>query len=224
MGAPLSETIVIDFILQAIFPEFCLHCGERVRQNAMLCTRCASGEILKRPVGVAKANGIEQKFSFLYEGAAKTLFSAAKFSERQRPLKYFIEAARPDLVEMLTEKTIFLAVPSRRKFLARLLGAILPPGTLVLDAFRFEKEGKNSAANKLLGEAGRYRRIHESLTWNNANLRPAEKYIVCDDVSTTGATLSHAAHLVQQHLDIDKSNITLWALMYRERQFRIPRQ
>lgn len=215
---------MIQSILQAVFPELCLQCGEKIPRNDFFCASCAATGILKRPVPAIDEDGILRKFSFLYEGPAITLFSAAKFSDRRRALRYFIDEAKGDLRGLSNEKTLFLALPSRKKFLRRLLHGCLPGINIIFDAFRLKTNRRKADANKLLGEAKRYQRIHESLLWNSPVLPAAEKYIICDDVSTTGATLAHAAHLVQQKLKVDKSRITLWALMYRERHFRMPRQ
>lgn len=224
MGKAVSQAVVIQSLLRATFPELCLHCSERIAQDDLLCANCAAAGILRRPAPIADEDQIERKFSFLYEGPAKTLFSAAKFAERRRALEFFIREAGNDLRHLDGEGVLFLAVPSRRKFLRRLLVGSLPQAQIIFDAFRIKPERLATDANKFLGEAGRYRRIHESMSWNTPVMPPGKKYVICDDVSTTGATLSHAAHLLLENLKVERSQVTLWALMYRERHFRMPRQ
>ena len=219
MDSALPQKSLTSKLLAAVFPELCLECGVRISRDNFFCDACGREGILK-PVGLIPVeDGIARKFAFLYEGAAKTLFAAAKFSERRRAVDFLKSAAREDLENLSAGSALVLALPSRKKFLRGLLAANVAKQKLIPDAFRIQKRRFGGDANKLLGEAERYRRIHQSLVWNGVSIPPAERYVLCDDVSTTGATLNHAAHLVQENLGISKSQITLWSLMYRERLF-----
>jgi predicted amidophosphoribosyltransferase len=222
MDSALSQKSVIGGALSALFPELCLECGSKVAGHALFCNTCAQQGILK-PVGsIASEDGVHRQYAFLYEGLGKTLFAAAKFSDRRRAVNFLIREARTNLTDLCSGSAVVLALPSRKKFLRRLLRAIVPKQKLILEAFQVKRKLLRNDANKLLGEAERYKRIHESLVWKLKNLPTVERYIIADDVSTTGATLNHAAYLLQKHGGIRKEQITLWALMQRPRLFTPP--
>lgn len=202
-------------LLQGFFPELCLHCGEKIVDRDFFCTACAPRSGFD--VIPAENPKYRQHYTFVYEGPLQTLFQAAKFSGRRRARRFFTEAAARDLDNLNDGKSVFLALPSRSDFLRTLLKKSLPATRLISDAFQVKRSLFGNKANKLLGEAGRYRRIHESLLWAGAALPEAERYILCDDVSTTGATLGHAAHLLSKNAGVDASRILLWSLMYRPR-------
>lgn len=209
-------------LLQALFPETCLHCGERLADSGLLCNPCAAQGISKFSANETKTQQARypQSHAFVYTGIARSLLKAAKFSERRRAVKSWIDLAAPQLVPLIGADSLVLALPSRRKFLRRLLKAIVPKQQLVLDAFSFKKERIFlRSANKALGEAARYRRIHDTLQWNGRPLLSAKRYVICDDVFTTGATLTHAGYLVEKNLQLKPDQITLWALLARPREF-----
>lgn len=209
-------------LLQALFPETCLHCGEKMADAGLFCSPCAAQGIRE-----FSANGVQvqqvrygQAHAFVYEGVARSLLKAAKFSERRRAVKRWIDLAAPQLRTLVGADSLVLALPSRRKFLQRLVKAIVPKKQLVLDAFSFKKEKIFlRRANKALGEAARYRRIHETLQWRGKQLPAAKQYVICDDVFTTGATLTHAGYLTEKNLQLKPDQITLWALLARPREF-----
>ena len=215
-------------LLQALFPENCLLCDERLTGGRLICRQCEVSDPLK-PAPEFAPERYGRQFGFLYEGSGKALLKAAKFGNRRRARNFWIAAARPLLTQLAGEKTKLLALPSSKPFLRQLLQAVVPPERLVLNAFRTKRSAFfGNDANKFLGEAARYRRIHDSLQWNNQVIGEADRYIICDDVSTTGATLIHAARLTESHLRIAPERITIWALLYRPREFadhlRTPRQ
>lgn len=192
----------LQFLLSAIFPELCLQCGNAYAEKGLLCRRCES------PNGKT------------YEGSFKTIFAAAKFTKRRRALNYFITNSAAELGELSAGATVFLPIPSSSPFLASTLRANVAHEKLYFDAFKFSK--KSRTRNKLLGEAERYKNIYESLLWSAKQIPPAEKYVICDDVTTTGATLNQARDLAQQNLGEVK--IVTWAIAERPRYFLIPRQ
>ena len=209
-------------LLQALFPESCLHCGERMADAGLLCTGCAAQGIHKFTEDKSKTQQARygQAHAFVYTGIARSLLKAAKFSERRRAVKSWINLATPQLTTLIGADSLVLALPSRRKFLQPLLTAIVPKQQLVLDAFSFKKEKIFlRSANKALGEAARYRRIHDTLLWNGRRLPTAKRYVICDDVFTTGATLTHAGYLTEKNLQLKPDQITLWALLARPREF-----
>ena len=79
------------------------------------------------------------------------------------------------------------------------------------------RSGRFGEKNKNLGEAARFRRIRESLVRGARPIPKAERYVLCDDVLTTGATLGQAAWLLEQS-GIAREKILLWALLYRRRE------
>ncbi|MFZ5629411.1 MAG: ComF family protein [Spirochaetota bacterium] len=156
------------------------------------------------------------QYVYPYEGVQKSLFKAAKFSGRRRAQAMIFGMARAALQAVAGPGTIFLPMPSSRTFLSGLLrsavnAAQVQPGVFVL------KKGKRGDSNKHLGEAARFRRIRESLVRSPTQLGPAERYILCDDVLTTGATLGQAAWLLESG-GVPRDKIILWALLYRRRE------
>lgn len=224
MDTALPQKSLIGWALQAIFPELCLECGEKLPRSGFFCADCGETGSLKRVGDMEPENGITRRFVFVYEHTGKTLFAAAKFSGRRRAVNFFRREALDHLSPLCAGETLVLSLPSRKKFLAQLLRAIVPKGKLILNAFGVKRSPFGRSANKLLSEGERYKRIHESLNWSAKKIPAADRYILCDDVSTTGATLNHAAYLLQKYAGIPKEKIVLWALMYRPRHFLIPRQ
>jgi len=179
----------------------CLACGARIAESHLLCSECRFGD------------------PTIYEGSVKSLFAAAKFGQRPRAIRFFIETAEISLANHIARKTVFLAVPSRSQFLSTVLSRIVPRDLLCLDAFYFNR---SKSANKELSETARYKRICENLQWADAKICKANQYLVCDDVATTGATLSHATNLAR--LNLSGAEVESWALVTRPRYFRTPRQ
>ncbi len=209
-------------MLQALFPEVCLHCGEKIADAGLFCGACAEQGVKKYIASATRAQQARypHAHAFVYEGIAKSLLKVAKFSDRRRALKSWIDLATPQLSPLVGQGALVLALPSRRKFLARLLKAIVPKQQLILNAFAFKRETfLFQRANKTLGEAARYRRIHDTLQWKSVNFPPARRYLICDDIFTTGATLNHAGYLAEKNLAIRPEQITLWALLARPREF-----
>ena len=209
-------------LLQALFPEACLHCGEKIADAGLFCTPCAANGTRKFAAGETheKQARYPQAHAFVYEGIAKSLLKAAKFADRRRALASWIDLAAPQLAPLMEGDALVLVLPSRRKFLSRLLKAIVPKEKLVLNAFQFKRETfLFQRANKTLGEAARYRRIHDTLLWGGRKIPTAARYVICDDVFTTGATLNHAGYLAEKKLGLRPEQITLWALLARPREF-----
>lgn len=222
MDSPVSQKYLTGALLQTFFPEVCLHCGENMADAGLFCAPCAARGIQKYAAAETKTQQARypHAHAFVYAGIAKSLLKAAKFADRRRALHSWIDLAAPQIAPLLEGDSLVLALPSRRKFLSRLLKAIVPKEKLVLDAFQFKRETFFfRRANKTLGEAARYRRIHDSLQWNGIKISTAKRYIVCDDIFTTGATLNHAGYLAEKNLVIQPEQITLWALLARPREF-----
>lgn len=203
--------------LELFFPEDCLHCRERTAENGLLCQRCTG--TLSTFAGSANTQaGHARNHALLYQGAGKALFSAAKFANRRRALHQLLPWAEQSLRPLNTPESCFIQMPSSRPFLHRLLSAILPQHKIARGIFAFEKTATRGQ-NKLLKESERFRRIAETLKISRRDLPRAETYILCDDVFTTGATLGHAAWLLQTEFSLKPEQIQLWTLMYRERLF-----
>lgn len=205
-----------EYMLQAIFPEPCLHCGGRLPEHGVLCAAC---EANMPPAGqnCAVAGAYYQtNYVFLYEGVQKSLFKAAKFAGRRRAQTRICSAAGRALAKLAIPGVMFLPMPSSRSFLNAVLRSALARGQLQPGLFRLRRQGTGDS-NKRLGEAARFRRIRESLVRSAEPLPRAELYVLCDDVLTTGATLGQAAWLLEE-AGIARDKILLWALFYRARQ------
>jgi predicted amidophosphoribosyltransferase len=209
-------SLIRDYLLQAFFPEFCLHCKSRLPEVGLVCSPCLRD--VPRPQGnsiVANAH-YETKYLFFYEGVQKSLFKAAKFSGRRRAQEFMFRAAHCALKEIAEPGSVFLPMPSSRNFLAKLLLSAVPRAQ-IFPGIYFLKKGRWGKSNKQLGEAGRFRRIRESLILRTKKLPSAERYILCDDVLTTGATLGQAAWLLES-TGVPREKLMLWALLYRRRE------
>ncbi|MCX7632241.1 MAG: hypothetical protein N2Z22_02780 [Turneriella sp.] len=204
-----------DYLLQALFPEACLGCGSVFPQEGMLCETCLA--VFPQPVvnTFLSKNYFPSYFVLRYSQAEAQMLYAAKFASRRRARKFLLEIARPALAALSEPETIFIAMPSRHDFLAWLLRHSVPE-KLVCGIFQIAHTSRKDA-NKYLGEAGRFRRIRENLHRSKKALPPAQRYILCDDVMTTGATLSHAGWLLHQE-GLAREQILLWSLFYHERE------
>ncbi len=208
---------VVSAALELFFPEECLHCHNSIAEKGLLCATC-SGTLRKFESSASTQAGHVRHHALLYQGAGKALFSAAKFANRRRALQQLLPWAERSLRPLNAPESCFIEMPSSRRFLHRLLSAILPQQKITRKVFSFVKTATRGQ-NKLLKESERFRRIAETLKISRRDLPKAETYILCDDVFTTGATLGHAAWLLQNELSLKPEQIQLWTLMYRERFF-----
>lgn len=207
-----------SYLLQALFPETCLHCSENLVERGLICAACTRSNPEHDHTGQAEGH-YPTHFVFEYSGVAKTLFGAAKFSGRRRAAHGLLQEARKDLQTFADGRTVFLPMPSKRKLLRQIMKSSLQPKYVIAKAYRLKPKGAEES-NKLLGEAGRFRRIRESLAWSGKVLPDADRYVLCDDVLTTGATLGQAAWLLQQEARVPREKILLWALMHRRREHK----
>lgn len=208
---------LVSGFLDQLFPETCLHCDKHFAEDGLLCRQCAE-TLCAAKEGALTANGHARHHALIYEGAAKSLFAAAKFSDRRRAQKQLQKWAVPSLQKLNTPESSFIEMPSSKPFLHNLLKRTVPPEKLSRSAFVFDFSQKGKQ-NKTLKEAQRFQRIAETLKLSGRPLPEAKVYILCDDVFTTGATLGHAAWLLRQKLALEPAQIQLWSLMYRPRQF-----
>ncbi|MBV6493950.1 MAG: hypothetical protein LDLANPLL_01974 [Turneriella sp.] len=215
MDKTFSSTTLKSKAVRLFFPEVCLECRKKIADKNLFCEACLREKPLSWHPTFVKENEFSRRFLLSYEGVGKTLFKAAKFSERSRARKFLIAHAKEEFNSLLTPSTCVLALPSRRSFLRKLLKKCIPRKQLVLDAFFMREKLFKPSANKALSAAQRHARIHGSLFLNTKHIPMAEKYLLCDDVFTSGATLERAGYLVKENLGVKSSQITLWALMYR---------
>lgn len=201
------------FAVNGIFTETCIHCRKRVAEEGLLCYACSE----KICINAAPPHrGIYPVYSAAeYSGALKSLFAAAKFSERYRALHMLSRYAEKSLGVFAAKDTLFVAMPSRRTFLKRLLSAAVGKDKVFFGAYRMLSMRDS---NKILGEAERFRRIQESLMLSGKRLPQAERYVLCDDTLTTGATLNRAAWLLEKECQVPREKIVLWSLLYNQRQ------
>ncbi len=202
-------------LLQQLFPERCVHCGERLADRHLLCAACEA-TLRKAPDDPEIIRGGARAYALVYEGAAKSLFAAGKFSHRRRAQRLLADFAAESMQPLLQANALFIEMPSSRPFVHRLLKRVVPQGQLARGIFTMDRLGK-LRANKLLKEADRFRRIAATLRLSGKPIPEAGLYVLCDDVLTTGATLGHAAWLLAQ-TGIAQKNISTWTLMFRERQ------
>lgn len=202
-------------LMRLAFPEMCAHCRQHPAGPHLLCTACMK-EILITPAPQNLSESYYQTGYLLpYAGSHRTLFKAAKFAGRRRALQYFEQVAQRAFSALRSPGTCFLPMPSSRAFLRQILRANLPRDEIHAECFQFRKI-RGSGSNKLLGDAARFRRIRESLVRTRRSLPVAQQYVLCDDVLTTGATLGHAAWLLENE-GISREHIRLFALFYQPR-------
>jgi len=205
-----------EYLLQAIFPEPCLHCRTCLPDRGVICARCTE-ELPHCGQNSTVAGAYYQtRYLYAYEGVQKSLFKAAKFARRRKARNMVFRLAHGALASLAEPGTVFLPMPSSRDFLATLVRSAVPRDRIHVGMFRLRKD-KFGEKNKQLGEAARFRRIRESLVRGAKPLPVAERYVLCDDVLTTGATLGQAAWLLEQS-GIAREKILLWALLYRRRE------
>lgn len=201
------------FIVNGIFTESCVHCCKRVAEEGLLCHACSEKICVS---ATPPHRGIYSVYSAAeYSGALKSLFAAAKFSERYRALHMLSRYAENSLGVFAANDTLFVAMPSSHKFLKRLLSKTVGKDKVFFGGYRMLSMRDS---NKTLGEAERFRRIQESLVLSGKRLPHAERYVLCDDVLTTGATLNRAAWLLEKEREVPREKIYLWSLLFRRRR------
>lgn len=205
-----------EYLLQAIFPESCLHCRSRLPEDSLLCSACLAAIPQAEQNSVVPDSHYQTQYLYPYEGPQKSLFKAAKFSQRRRAQNIIYAIAQNALRTLAAPGTIFLPMPSSRTFLGDLLRYAVPAARVEPGIFLLKKAVRGDS-NKHLGEAARFRRIRENLMRSQRSLPEAERYVLCDDVLTTGATLGHAAWLLELS-GIPREKIVLWALLFRRRE------
>lgn len=205
-----------EYLLQAIFPEPCLHCKSRLPENGLICPRCLADWPQGEQNSTVPHSHYQTQYLYPYEGVQKSLFKAAKFSGRRRAQGFVFRKARAALQSLVQPGTVFLPMPSSRSFLSGLLQSAVPRAQIHPGMYLFQR-GKWGDSNKHLGEAARFRRIRESLVRSPKQLAVAERFVLCDDVLTTGATLGQAAWLLESG-GVPREKIVLWALLYRRRE------
>lgn len=217
---PVRLPVIREYLLQAIFPEPCVHCKSRLSEESLLCPQCLSLMPQSEQNSTVPEAHYQTQYLFTYEGVQKSLFKAAKFSARRRAQAKLFALAGNALRTMSQPGTLFLPMPSSRSFLSELIRSTVDAQSVQAGVFEMKKSIWGEK-NKHLGEAARFRRIRESLVRSPKPLRPAERYVLCDDVLTTGATLGHAAWLLEGS-GIPRGKISLWALFYRRREHDAP--
>lgn len=205
-----------EYLLQAIFPEPCLHCRARLPDRGILCARCTAELPQSKQNSRVAGAYYETCYLYAYEGVQESLFKAAKFARRRRALNMVFRLARAALALLAEPGTVFLPMPSSSTFLAELMRSAVNREQIHAGMF-FLRSGKFGDSNKQLSEAARFRRIRESLVRSAKPLPGAERYVLCDDVLTTGATLGQAAWLLESG-GVPREKIILWALLYRRRE------
>lgn len=204
-----------DYLFQIAFPEPCLHCGANFPPQGILCKSCHAA-LLESVADMALPTAYyTTHYLFLYQGVVKSLFKAAKFSHRRRAIATLCSLAYPSLAALCTPGSVLVPMPSSRNFLSQLLEKSVPHERIYKGVFHIRQEFVGTQ-NKHLSEAARFRRIRQILYRSKKELPSATRYILCDDVLTTGATLGQAAALLEQN-GIARDKILLWALCYRER-------
>ncbi len=205
-----------EYLLQAVFPEPCLHCKLYLPEAGLICTRCVAELPQAEENSIVPGLHYQTQYLYFYEGVQKSLFKAAKFSGRRRAREFLFPLAHAALHALAQSGTLFLPMPSSRSFLGELLRSAVPRDQIYPEMYVLRK-ARWGESNKQLGEAARFRRMRESLMRSARMLPEAERYILCDDVLTTGATLGQAAWLLESS-GVPREKIVLWALLYRRRE------
>lgn len=230
-------SLFLGNLFRYFFPEYCRHCNERVaEENSLFCRDCL-GKIKifsvenRCPLCGEDSYGIcsscqqkeiffsKSKFIYLYEETAISLMRELKFQDSFRAW----EIVKSDLDKKLNfeNNIVFITMPSTKKFVLQ-IGKYLAQkfqGYHIAHFFSFQKEKET----KKLNLANRFWHL-EKMGIADVNLPMAKKYILVDDIYTTGATLNKGARLLVEKKSIPIENIEVFALFRRIAQRRIPRQ
>ena len=210
----LAEKIS-EHTLHVLFPEECSICGKDFIKNGLpLCSGCLAET--EENVYVERCEKCAEKlhkgqcsvclsrtlyfqkgfFFWVYEGTEKELFMMAKFENRKKSTKYLTEKAIVLFDEKINlNKFTILSLPSSNSFLRNILMTIAEKKNLRL-YFPFSQKKKRQS--KTLDAKDRFLALKDSLSLKEelSWLDKKTKYLLFDDVWTTGATLNMAAKIL----------------------------
>ena len=209
-------------IFNRLFPETCSHCRkDRVALYQPLCEECLQNiQTIKLDERCGKCGdpkthhrGLCKKRKFFfhqglfiwpYKGESRRILKMAKFQGRRSAISY-LEKNMPALIWDRFQKggnTAVLMMCSSRRFLKRMSKSISQQTCLpIYDIFR---KNKTKLQSKLLHVKDRYIQIEENLVLDLPNFQKMtekkySRYLIVDDVWTSGATLNFAAKLLKDN-------------------------
>ncbi|MDH5721405.1 MAG: hypothetical protein OEZ13_12435 [Spirochaetia bacterium] len=208
---------ISEYPLHLLFPEICSNCGKDFTAHHLpLCSFCLEeknetdeklrcdicGEIkYNDSCSVCASRKIFFKKGFFfwpYESVEKKLFMMAKFENRKKALRFLNQKALELYDKVITEKNmVILGLPSSNNFLKSMTISIAKEKDIEI-YFPFSMQKKKQS--KTLHAKDRFLLLKDSLTLNKESLpiNKKTKYLLFDDVWTTGATLNTTAKVLHE--------------------------
>ena len=218
----LNPRWLIDPLLQIIFPPICLHCREATELGKHLCKACSEHLSLLSLEGrckrcLAQETGrcercIDKKMpfrrliaAFEYQGPAAVLLRAFKHSKRTEFAKdlaafmavQFIKADLP-LPDLIVPVPQSLAHKVSRGFNQSYLLALELGKLLERPVYDVLKRRGGDFSQTGLTREQREAMSESAFAWKDQRGIADKTVLVVDDVMTTGTTLAHVGHVLEE--------------------------
>ena len=210
----------------------CEKCGGILQQNMCICKE-------------RKFFFERSFFVWPYHKEARRILKQAKFQDRSTSIRYLKNQIPLTLWKFLegSENAVLLPMPSSHKFIFKMSKFLANESSLPLYTVFYKKQKK--LQSKLLHQKDRFLQIEKNMLLNKKKLGklklpvPAlqggsagvtrlqgsnlsleglrvKKYILIDDIWTSGATMNYASKLIHEE-DIPQENIFVIALFRRDK-------
>ena len=163
-------------------------------------------------------------FLWLYDREGRKLLTQAKMKERVSAVKYIKNSIPGKIWETLekAEKSVLLLLPSSHVFIKKIAAFLAHESNLPLYEI-FSKKSKK-LQSKLMHEKERFLQIEKNLQIDPEKLKKLRekqpsisRFILVDDVWTSGATMNFAAKLLSEE-GVDTQKISVLALFRRDKK------
>ena len=231
----------MNFCLKKNIPiqkPLCLTCLENIKpiislsdntntKSKLRCKRC--GGILKDNMCICGERKFFFKESFFvwpYYKEARRILKQAKFKNRSASIRYIKNNTPLALWKFLEgyKNAVLLPMPSSHNFIFKISKFLANDSGLPLYKVFYKKQKK--LQSKLLHQKDRFLEIEKNMFLNKKKFEKlkissqAKKYILIDDIWTSGATMNYASKLIYEY-GIPQENIFIIALFRRDRINRI---